>query len=142
MSRSFEVPSAGRVVRRNDVLPGRDSEVRASAELTGGSLAVYRSHLDGEGPPLHQHRHEDETIIVHEGSLEVTCGDEVHAIGPGDLAFLPRGVPHTFRSIDGPCTFLLLVTPGHLDEFFRLRDEAIARDAGREEMIALAREFF
>jgi hypothetical protein len=30
----------------------------------------------------------------------------------------PRNVPHRFRSIGGPATALLIVTPGGLDEYF------------------------
>jgi len=32
--------------------------------------------------------------------------------------FLPRNLPHAFRSVDGPATALLIVTPGGLDSYF------------------------
>jgi hypothetical protein len=32
--------------------------------------------------------------------------------------FLPRNLPHVFRSVGGPATALLIVTPGGLDEYF------------------------
>jgi hypothetical protein len=32
--------------------------------------------------------------------------------------FLPRNLPHTFRSIDAVATGLLIVTPGGLDRYF------------------------
>jgi hypothetical protein len=32
--------------------------------------------------------------------------------------FLPRYLPHGFRSIGGPATALLVVTPGGLDAYF------------------------
>jgi hypothetical protein len=38
--------------------------------------------------------------------------------------FMPRGLPHTFRSLDGPATIVFIVAPGHLDDVFRLREHA------------------
>ncbi|MEI4279169.1 cupin domain-containing protein [Klenkia terrae] len=131
-------PGRGYLLGADEGVPGRGPEVKASNESTGGSLAVYRSVLDGAGPPPHQHRLEDETIIVLEGTVEAECGDDVFRGDAASTIFLPRGLTHTFRSVDGPATFLFVVTPGHLDEMFR------AREAGgsREEMIDLVRRFF
>ena len=44
----------------------------------------------------------------------------------GTTAFLPRHLTHTFRSVDGPATILFIVTPGRLDEFFRMREEGMS----------------
>ncbi len=118
------IPTRGYAIGPDEGVPGRDPEVRCSAASTGGSLALYRTIVDGPGPPPHSHRHEDETIHVLDGHLEVECGPDTWRGGPGSTFFLPRGPIHTFRSIDGPATILFIVTPGHLDEFFRLRELA------------------
>jgi hypothetical protein len=45
--------------------------------------------------------------------------------------FLPRNIPHGLRSIDGPATTLLIVTPGGLDEYFADLHAAINANADR-----------
>ena len=119
-------------------MPGRDPEVKCSSQSTGGSLALYRTVIDGSGPPPHEHRHEDETIVVLEGTMQVDCGNDSWSGGPGTTFFLPRGLMHTFRSVDGPATMLFLITPGRLGDFFRLRERA----SSPAEVAQLARSFF
>lgn len=123
MALSTPVPPRGYVLGPNEGVPGRDAEVKCSLASTGGSLAVYRTVLDGAGPPPHRHKHEDETIVVLDGAVEAECGPDVFAASAGATVFLPRGLTHTFRSVGGPATMLFIVTPGHLDEFFRLKDQ-------------------
>lgn len=134
---SAPVPSSGYVLGPDEGVPGRDPEVKCSLGSTGGSLALYRTVVDGGGPPPHQHAHEDETIFVLEGTMEVECGPDTWSGGPGTTFFLPRGLLHTFRSLDGPATILFLVTPGNLDEFFRLKDQA----SSPAEVVELVRRF-
>jgi quercetin dioxygenase-like cupin family protein len=131
------VPTAGYALALEEGVPGRDPEVKCSLASTGGSLALYRTVVDGEGPPPHRHTHEDETIVVLDGLIEAACGDDVLRGGPGATLFLPRGLTHSFRSVDGPATILFIVTPGHLDEFFRLKDLATEP----AEVGALVRDF-
>lgn len=117
-------PTAGYMLAPDEGVEGRGADVKCSNRSTGGSLALYRSIVDGAGPPLHTHTHEDETIVVLDGRIECTCGDDAWSGGPGTVFFMPRGLPHTFRSMNGAATILFLVTPGHLDDFFRLREHA------------------
>lgn len=131
-------PVRGYVLAPDEGVPGREPDVLCSNESTGGSLALYRTVVDGDGPPRHEHRHEDETIHVLVGQMEVDCGDDTWTGGPGTTFFLPRGQAHTFRSLDGPATILFIITPGHLDEFFRLRESV----SSHEELVELARRFF
>ena len=44
------------------------------------------------------------------------------------LVFLPRDLPHTFRSVGEPATALLIVTPGGLDEYFAELHATTIRD--------------
>lgn len=134
---STPVPARGYVLGPQEGVPGRGAEVKCSLASTGGSLALYRTVLDGDGPPLHQHMHEDETIVVLDGMVEAVCGPDVSSATAGATVFLPRGLTHTFRSVGGAATMLFIVTPGHLDEFFRLKDQT--SDPG--EVARLVREF-
>ena len=117
-------PLPGYAIGPDEGVPGRDPEVRASAASTGGSVAIYRSVVDGAGPPPHTHRREDETIHVLAGTVEADCDGETWRVPAGGTVFLPRGRRHSFRSVDGPAEILFVVTPGHLDEFFVRREQA------------------
>ncbi|HEY3033865.1 MAG TPA: cupin domain-containing protein, partial [Streptosporangiaceae bacterium] len=87
-------------------------------ESTRVALTVMESQIDG-GPPLHVHDHEDESFYVLEGAVTVRCGGDVFEAGPRRFVFLPRLVPHAFRSVGGPVTLLLIAVPGGIEDYFR-----------------------
>ena len=118
----------GYVVGPGEGVPGRRPEVKASGRSTGGSLTVIETTIDG-GPPRHTHSREDESFYVLEGTLDVECGEDRFRAGPGSFVFLPRNLPHAFRTVGGPATALLVVTPGGLDEYFAELSAALAADA-------------
>jgi mannose-6-phosphate isomerase-like protein (cupin superfamily) len=107
----------GYAVGPGEGVPDRGPEVKASGRSTGGSLTVIEMTVD-EGPPKHTHTREDESFYVFTGALYVECAEDRFEAGQGSFVFLPRNQPHTFRSIGGPATALLVVTPGGLDEYF------------------------
>jgi mannose-6-phosphate isomerase-like protein (cupin superfamily) len=107
----------GFVVGPGEGVPDRGRDVKASGLSTGGSLTVMEIAVDG-GPPRHIHTREDESFYVFTGAVHVECGDDRFEAGPGSFVFLPRNLPHTFRSVGGPATALLIVTPGGLDSYF------------------------
>ena len=99
--------------------------VRASAETTGGAFAVLEEVAPLMDTPRHVHANEDEVFYILEGEHIVECGDEEFRLGPGDLVFLPRGVPHAQRRVvPGEGRFLVLASPPGLEEFFRELAEA------------------
>jgi mannose-6-phosphate isomerase-like protein (cupin superfamily) len=70
------------------------------------------------GPPLHHHAF-DELFLVLAGELTFQLGDERLVRGPGDFAFAPRGVPHTFANLgDTPSRTLLVCTPAGFERYF------------------------
>jgi quercetin dioxygenase-like cupin family protein len=55
----------------------------------------------------HQHEH---AVVVLRGQGEVLLGNELHAIGPGDLVRVAPGDAHQFRNTGGePFGFLCVV---------------------------------
>jgi mannose-6-phosphate isomerase-like protein (cupin superfamily) len=71
------------------------------------------------GPPLHIHHAEDEILQILEGIVRIVCGDTDRTLGPGAFAYLPRGVPHTFRvQGDEPARMLAIFTPGGVEQMF------------------------
>ncbi len=99
--------------------------VRASAERTGGAFTVLEEVPPLLDTPKHVHAEEDEMFYVLEGEHIVECGEEEFRLGPGDLVFLPRGVPHSQRRVvPGEGRFLVLASPAGLEGFFRELAEA------------------
>lgn len=98
--------------------------VRAGAADTGGVYTLIEGdHIAGTGPPLHTHQTEDETFYVLCGSYSFRIGDNVFSGSAGDVAFVPRLVPHRFEcERDG--RMLLLYTPGGFEGFFADRVSA------------------
>ena len=58
--------------------------------------------------PYHLHHAEDEAFYVLEGELAVIRDGEKIVTGPGSYIFLPRGVPHGFRSNCGKDSRVLI----------------------------------
>ena len=101
-----------------------DVVIKASADTTGGAFAIVEeiAPLD---TPLHVHEREDEVFYVLEGHHVVEVGDTAFRLGPGDLAFGPRGVPHAQRRVV-PRTgrLLTMFSPAGFEGFFRELAEA------------------
>jgi quercetin dioxygenase-like cupin family protein len=73
----------------------------------------------GGGPPLHVHDREDEIFYIVEGSLRIWRGNETLDVGPGGIALMPRGVPHTYKNIsNAPARAIVTITPDGLEGFF------------------------
>lgn len=103
---------------------GIDMRVLLAAEQTGGSFSALIADVrPGEGPPLHLHRGHDEYFFVLEGTYQLQVGDQEQTIGPGTLAFVPRGTAHGFKNIGGSDGRLLEWTiPGDNEAYFRAVD--------------------
>jgi uncharacterized RmlC-like cupin family protein len=71
----------------------------------------------GFSPPRHVHRREDTALLVLDGQLTVSIGDESRVVGPGGFAWLPRDVPHTFRVDSDEVRLIELATPGGIEGF-------------------------
>ena len=79
------------------------------------------------GPPLHHHDF-DETFYVLEGELTFQLEDELFTRKAGELAFAPRGVPHTFANLSGAeARTLIVCTPAGFERYF---DRMAAERAG------------
>lgn len=92
---------------------------RASASDSNGALGLIEQIVPpGLGSPWHVHANEDEAFYILEGQTRFFCGGESRVVGPGGYVFLPRGIPHGFRTEgDAPCRSLLFATPGGFEQF-------------------------
>jgi mannose-6-phosphate isomerase-like protein (cupin superfamily) len=79
---------------------------------TGGAYTFGEHRLTMDFP-LHIHHREDEGIYVLEGSLTAVAGEEIYTLGPGDFAFLPKGIPHSLTNGSDPAArFVFVSAPG------------------------------
>ena len=104
---------------RSSPLGGDVRFVLRGSDSGGALTALEVANPAGQGPPLHVHAAQDETIFILEGELRWRLGDEVRVAGPGAYVFVPRGVPHTFQvAPDGPARMLITFAPAGMEGFF------------------------
>ena len=117
-----KLPTPARLIRFGSGLMTIHADSR---DTHGGFALVEISGEPGGEPPLHVHSREDELFYVLEGELTVQRGDETLVLGPGESGFLPRQVPHTFRLTSDYARWLVYITPGGFEEYFRTFGEAV-----------------
>lgn len=91
----------------------------AASATTNGAFA-FGEFSGREGPWTVPHIHEksEESFYVLDGSFTFTLGqDEVEA-GPGSFILVPRGTRHLMRAGADGGRFLILWTPGGLEQMF------------------------
>jgi quercetin dioxygenase-like cupin family protein len=72
----------------------------------------------GVSPPLHFHDF-DETFYVMEGEPIFQLRDEYFTVGAGQLAFVPRGVAHTYANVSGALAHQLIIcAPAGFERYF------------------------
>ena len=86
----------------------------AKSQSTGGAYSLL--HLTATpdfATPYHLHHEEDEAFYVLDGEFTFFSGKNKILLGPGGYIFLPRGLPHGFRSSSkGDARILIQVMPG------------------------------
>ena len=110
-----------------DIKPARSVNFRgglikfhADSTDTSGRFALLEMEgRPGNEPPLHVHRNEDELFYVMDGQLKVLRENEEITLTPGQSAFLPRNVAHTFKVASSHVRFLNYITPGGFEGYFR-----------------------
>lgn len=103
----------------------------ATGEDTGGAYSLFEAIVPPRdpGPPPHIHKNEDEAFYILRGEFTISIGDDVFHAGPGDFAFLPRGISHSFKSqSDEVGKFLAIVSPSGFEKFFDAVGEPVADD--------------
>lgn len=84
-------------------LPGDDT----------GYALLEASHQVGEPRILdHIHTRHEETFVVLEGKYEVRLANDILVAEKGDIVFVPRETPHTYRCAGSqPSKLLCLISP-------------------------------
>jgi quercetin dioxygenase-like cupin family protein len=110
-------------------MPANGPKVLLRSEESGGEVALIEIGASTKrgGPKLHHHDF-DEAFYVLEGELTFQLRDELFTRTAGEVAFAPRGVPHTYANLSGADARALLVcTPAGFERYF---DRIAARIAG------------
>jgi quercetin dioxygenase-like cupin family protein len=91
--------------------------VKATGEQTGGAFGLVEQVLpSGSGSPYHVHHAEDEAFYVLAGEVSFVSGDQWTRATAGSYIFLPRDIPHGFRT-ETPSRVLILTTPAGFEQF-------------------------
>ena len=112
---------------------GGSIAVRLRAADTDGRMGLIEQVIPGgfPGPALHVHPEFEETFFVLDGTLAFRVDDQAWEGGPGTVAHIPRGVPHTFANPrDEPAHVLVVVTPAGFEAYFEALAAAIADRGG------------
>jgi quercetin dioxygenase-like cupin family protein len=110
--------------------PGRDLIFKVTGEDTGGAFDyVLVEVAPKNGPPLHVHHKQHETIHALKGRYKIQIGEETFVCEEGGFAHLPADVPHAFVNLtDEPGELIIVFAPGGGHEFFEELGPA-SRDA-------------
>jgi len=95
----MDTPNITSSPRQDPVLSGRSFSLRLRGEETGDSIMMFEETIPaGTKSTFHLHHDSDEVAYVLSGEVTFKIGDEVTVGGPGTCAFMPRGVPHAWKS--------------------------------------------
>jgi quercetin dioxygenase-like cupin family protein len=88
---------------QDPVSPGRSISLKLRGGETGDSIMMFEETVPpGKKSYFHLHHDSDEVAYVLSGEVTFKIGDEVTVGGPGSAAFMPRGVPHAWKSRTRP----------------------------------------
>jgi quercetin dioxygenase-like cupin family protein len=99
--------------------------------IAGDQVFLGRVTYDpGTTVSRHSHEHTEQVMLVLEGSITMTIGNETRELGPGDVCVVNRGVEHELHSAIG-ATFVEALGPVPLDHIpDRERDLVLGDLAG------------
>ena len=130
------------LVSNSSTTPGRSYALKLLGAATGDSIMMFEETVPaGTKSTFHLHRDSDEVAYVLEGEVTFMIGDEVTVGGAGAYAFMPRGVPHAWKSSGAETgRVLFLYTPakagGLIEEQHRIqRNFAAMTERDRNDML-------
>ena len=123
-AKGFVVPPGGGAVW--DMEPGRTAALKLLGGQTADSVMLFEETAPhGTVTPLHLHHDSDEVAYVLSGEITFLIGDQVTVGGSGSCAFMPRTVPHAWKSTGAEAgRVLFLYTPAGAGKLF---EESVGR---------------
>ena len=103
---------------------GMLAEIKATVADTGGQFTLVEVTCPpGYQGVRHIHHNEDEGFWLLEGHMDLEVGGNHIEMHPGDYAFGPRNVPHSFAARDAGCRVLFILTPGGFEKLIMATSE-------------------
>jgi oxalate decarboxylase/phosphoglucose isomerase-like protein (cupin superfamily) len=86
----------------------------AGSTLVAFGQTTYPGGAPGEGATheTHYHPNAEEVVLVTSGLAHQVIGDETLRMGPGDVCFIPKGVPHRIEAAADDDLVILWVLAG------------------------------
>jgi quercetin dioxygenase-like cupin family protein len=113
-----------KIVRNNEgkvvnVIGDRQTFKLTGKDTNGLFTLIEEENEPGTGIPAHVHENEDEVFKVLEGEMELTVGNNTTILKAGDLAFGPRGIPHSWKIVgNSKAKVILSVFPAGIEDMF------------------------
>src|SRR5215212_8000517 len=106
-----KLPGQGPV---RNMAPGRAATLKLQNGETQESLMMFEEVAPvGTVTPMHLHHDSDEVAYVLSGEITFKIGDQITVGGPGTSAFMPRDIPHAWKSTGAETgRVLFLYMPG------------------------------
>jgi mannose-6-phosphate isomerase-like protein (cupin superfamily) len=90
--------------------PGRAFQFQG-AEHGGVDVSFFVNRTPpGGGPSVHRHAYH-EVFVLHEGTMEVTLGDETFEAGGGEMILVPPGEWHGFKNTGDEPLLMVSIHP-------------------------------
>ena len=105
------------VIHRKDMpvevgLGGNSIQSMARADMGTESLTVSEVTVaPGGSIPLHTHPGHEEVMVVSEGTLQATLGDETASVEVGDTVIAPDGETHGMKNTSDRPAKILAIFP-------------------------------
>lgn len=95
------------------VTPARSFALKLLGGETDESIMMFEETIPpGTRSTYHLHHDSDEVAYVLSGEVTIKIGDQITVGGPGSCTFMPRGVPHAWKSTGAETArVLFLYTP-------------------------------
>jgi len=111
-------------------------------DTNGQFTLIEETNEPGIFIPPHVHTNEDEVFHVISGGLEVTVGSAATKLKAGDMAFCPRGIPHSWKTIGpGKTRVLVSIFPSGLENMFMEISKLTSNPPNIEKVMGIAEKY-
>ena len=117
------------IVRKNEGkylnILGDHQLIKLTGKDTGGLLtSTFQNNPPNTQIPMHVHKNEDEVYKVVEGEVEFTVDGKSSLLKSGDMIFLPKNIPHTWKVVGtSNASVYLDIYPAGLENMFEELNE-------------------
>lgn len=112
------------------------------SDTNGAFVMVEQNNPPGTGIPMHMHENEDELFKILEGEMEFIVDGKTSILKAGDLIFLPRKVPHTFKVIGNQnAKAIVCAYPAGLEHMFYQLSELPAGHPDIEKVMKICGDY-